>query len=101
MSRILGISDEDILDVPNFRSSSRFNDAEKTAMEYAEEMTKTPVEVPDTLFERLRRHFNDDQIVELTAIIAHENFRARFNHAMGIGSDGLYVCALPGAGRKA
>ena len=38
---------------------------------------------------------SDDQIVELTASIAYENFRARFDHALGIGSDGLYVCAWP------
>ncbi len=93
MSRKAGITDEQIFTLADFRSSTLFDDAEKTALEYAEEMTKTPVEVSDELFARVKRHFNDDQIVELTASIAYENFRARFDHALGIGSDQLYVCA--------
>ncbi len=56
-------------------------------------MSKTPVDVPEELFSQLRQHFNEDQIVELTSIIAYENYRARLYHALGIGSDQLYVCA--------
>ncbi len=52
-------------------------------------MTDVPVNVPDELFAELKSHFNDKQIVELTAIIARENYRARFNHALLIGSDGF------------
>ncbi len=65
---------------------------------YAEAMTKTPVEVPDELFEALRREFSEEQLVELTAEIAWENWRARFDHALGIGSQGFSegsFCALP------
>ena len=54
-------------------------------------MSQTPVRVPDELFARLRAHFDDGQIVDLTASIAFENYRARFNHALGIGSDNLYT----------
>ena len=53
-------------------------------IEYAEEMTKTPVEVPDALFAALREHFDEAQLVELTAAIAWENYRARFNHAFEV-----------------
>ena len=56
-------------------------------------MSRTPVEVPDDLFDELRRHFDDRGIVELTAMIAFENTRARFNRALHIESDGL--CMLP------
>ena len=100
MSRKLGITDQQIFELPRFRSTTLFNDEEKTALEYAEEMTRTPVEVSEDLFARLRQHYSDDQIVELTASIAYENFRARFDHALGIGSDGLYVCAWPPPGGK-
>ena len=61
-------------------------------------MTRTPVEVPDELFSRLREAFNEAQLVELTATIAWENYRARFNHAFGLESEGFSegaVCALP------
>jgi len=56
--------------------------------------------VPDELFARLREHFDEAQIVELTAAIAIENFRARFNNALGIGpsgfSEGMF-CPVPEA----
>lgn len=61
-------------------------------------MTRTPVEVPDTLFARLREIFNEAQMVELTATIAWENYRARFDHAFGIEAEGFSegaFCALP------
>ena len=93
MSRKAGVTDEQILALPEFRSSSLFTEEEKAALEYSEEMSKTPVEVSDELFARVKQHFNDNQIVELTASIAFENYRARFDHALGIGSDQLYVCA--------
>ena len=61
-------------------------------------MTRTPVEVPDALFDQLKARFNPAQLVELTAAIAWENYRARFNHAFGIESANFSegaVCALP------
>lgn len=62
-------------------------------------MTDVPVNVSDELFTELKSHFNDKQIVELTAIIARENYRARFNHALLIGSDGFVgegaFCPVP------
>ncbi len=61
-------------------------------------MTRTPVDVPDALFAALRAHFSDAQMVELTAAIAWENYRARFNRPFLIGpagfSTGAY-CPLP------
>jgi alkylhydroperoxidase family enzyme len=65
---------------------------------YADRMTRTPVEVSDALFARLREKFSEAELVELTSAIAWENYRARFDHALGIEaenfSDGA-VCALP------
>ena len=61
-------------------------------------MTRTPVEVSDALIEDLRKDYDEKQLVELTAVIAWENFRARFNHAMGIESDDFSegaFCPLP------
>ena len=67
-------------------------------------MTHTPVEVPDPLFRSLRENFTEAQLVELTAIIAWENYRARFNHAFGLEAEGFSegaYCALPvGAGQS-
>ena len=63
-------------------------------------MTVTPVEIPDDLFADLRKHFDDRQMVKLTSIIAWENYRARFNHALGIESEEFSkdaYCPLPTA----
>jgi alkylhydroperoxidase family enzyme len=53
-------------------------------------MTRTGEEITDELFERLRRHFDDDQIVELTMIVAWENSSSKFNHALGVPSQHLW-----------
>ncbi len=61
-------------------------------------MTQTLAEIPEALFEGLRRQFNPAQLVELTATIAWENYRARFNHAFGAESENFSagsVCAIP------
>ncbi len=58
-------------------------------------MTLASVDVPDEVFEELKRHFNTEQIVDLTATIALENMRARFNRALQIESDGFLPIARP------
>ncbi len=62
---------------------------------YAEAMTLTPVQVSDSLFEELRREFSPAALVELTAAIAWENYRARFNHAFGLESEGFDTPTAP------
>ena len=61
-------------------------------------MTQTPVDVPEALFARLREHFGEAKLVELTSAIAWENYRSRFNHAFGIEAENFSegaVCAVP------
>ena len=61
-------------------------------------MTRIPVEVSDALFARLRERFSEAQLVELTSAIAWENYRARYDHAFGIGAENFSegaVCAIP------
>ena len=61
-------------------------------------MTHTPVDVPEKLFSRLTEEFSEAQLVEVTAAIAWENYRARFDHAFGIDTEGFSegnYCALP------
>ena len=71
---------------------------DKVVLEYADAMTQTPVEVPETLFTKLREKFAEAQLVELTAMLAWENYRARFDHAFGVEAEGFSegsYCALP------
>jgi AhpD family alkylhydroperoxidase len=72
-----------------WRESPLFDDRERVVLEYAEAMTRTPVEVSDELFARLQDHFGERQLVELTMVIALENFYTRFNWAMGIEGEGF------------
>ena len=98
LGRKAGVTEEQLRDFHNYRTSPLYSTEERLVMEYAEELTSDHVDVPDELFARLREHFDDEQIVELTAAIAIENFRARFNNALGIEpagfSEGLY-CPMP------
>ncbi len=80
------------------RSSAALDEREKLVAEYVEAMCRTPVDVSDELFARLRQAFDDAALVELTTLVAWENFRARFNRALAIESDGLSeksVCLIP------
>jgi len=67
-------------------------------------MTHTPAEIPETLLSELQAKFDEPQLVELTANIAWENYRARFNHAFGLEAEGFSegaFCAMPiGAGTR-
>ncbi len=62
-------------------------------MELAERMTHTGKRVTDRFFKKLQREFTDEELVELSAIIAYENFRSKFNPVFGIEANGL--CHLP------
>ena len=84
-----GASDEKIQAVPGWRDSALFSPVERDALEYAEKMTITGEKVTDELHARLRGHFSEAQIVELTAAVALENFRSKFNPALGIEAQGF------------
>ena len=103
MGRAAGITEAQLQDLPVYERSPAFAPLEKLVLDYAAAMTRTPVEVPDELFAALRRHFSTPQLVELTAAIAWENYRARFDHAFGIEaqgfSEGAY-CPLPEPNRR-
>jgi AhpD family alkylhydroperoxidase len=94
-----GISERQMRELMSYRDSDAFSPLEKLVIEYAECMTRTPVNVPDELFAKLREHFDEKQIVELTTEIAIENYRARFNWALGIQPQGFTrdgdFCPLP------
>jgi 4-carboxymuconolactone decarboxylase len=83
-----GVTEEQLRDLPGFRESEHFSDLEKLVLEYAEAMTRTPAEVPEELFDALREHLDERQLVELTTNIAIENYRSRFNNALGIEAQG-------------
>jgi AhpD family alkylhydroperoxidase len=92
-----GLSDQELLALPDYRSSDLFTDIEKVALDYTVAVMRTPVEVTDELFARMREHFSEKQLVEITAHLTLVNLD-RFNAAFGIGSAGFsngMVCIVP------
>ena len=66
------------------------NDAERLVVELADAMAATPANISDDLFARLQKQFSDEQLMELSAQIAFENFRARLNRVFDVESDEIY-----------
>lgn len=66
-----------------------FAPLERLVLRYADGMTIRGQDVSDELFAVLRSHFSEEAIVELTAHIAFENFRSKFNHALRIEAQGF------------
>ena len=98
MGRQGGLTTEKLEALADFETSEALDETEKLCLRYAVEMTKTPMTVPDELFEALRKRFTEKQLVELTSCIAWEQYRARFDHAFAIGSGGFSegsFCPVP------
>ncbi len=91
MSSELGTADKKILALEDYADSPLYDEKEKTALEYADAMTLSDRDVDDELFARVKGFFEDDAIVELTAAIAWENSSSKFNRALRVPSQGLWV----------
>ena len=63
---------------------------ELALLRMADAMADTPSNLSDELYRELRQHFSEEQLIELAASAARENFRARFNRVFDVESDGLY-----------
>lgn len=92
-----GLSDEELLALPRYRQSELFTEREKLALDFTVGVMRTPVEVSDELFARVKEHYSDEQLVEITALLTVVNLN-RFNAAFRIGSAGFsegMVCVPP------
>lgn len=98
LGRDLGVTEAQLRNLHEFEDSDAFDREERLVLRYAAAMTETPTEVPEELVDELRAQFDEPQLVELTAAVAFENFRGRFNHALGVESqdfaEGAY-CPAP------
>jgi alkylhydroperoxidase family enzyme len=82
---------EAVLD--NYKKSGVLSVRERLALELAERMTYTQKRVTNKFFQRLQKHFTDEELVELAAVIALENFRSKFNPVFAIESHNF--CPVP------
>ena len=90
MSSRLEVSNDKIDAVLDYANSDLFDAAERLALDLADAMTITGREVSDELFTQLRKFYDDDALVELTATIAWENASSKFNRALRIPSQQLW-----------
>ena len=82
MARRHGWTDEQINNLANFRRRSDFSDAEKSALELAERVTRDPHTVDDDFWAELRKYYDEGEIIELLAAIGLFNYFNRFNDAL-------------------
>jgi len=85
---------EKVQALSGWQTSTLFTPAERAALDYADAMTATPPHIDDPIKETLHCHFSNEQITEMTALVAFQNLSARFNSALEIPSQGL--CAMKG-----
>lgn len=89
-----GLSQQQIDELESYATSEAFSERERVALEYAERITMSDQDVDEAFFEVVQREFGTPAaVVELTAIVAFENFRSKFNHALLVESNGF--CVLP------
>ena len=77
----VGLTDQQVSAIQN-QGDEGFSDAERSAMRYARELTRNAK--PGVARDALAQFFNDEQIVEITLVVAMANFTNRFNNGLGI-----------------
>ena len=92
VGRKAGLSDEKLLAAAAVGDNdlSRFSRDELLVIELADAMAATPSNISDELYARLREKFSEEQLLQLSAQLAFENYRARLNRVFDVGSDELY-----------
>ncbi|MCK6452480.1 MAG: carboxymuconolactone decarboxylase family protein [Alphaproteobacteria bacterium] len=79
----------------HWRESELFDERERLALDYAEAMTHSGRRVDEGIFGPLKKYFDDDAVIELTALIAFQNMSSKFNSALAVPPQGF--CQLPGS----
>ncbi len=88
-----GAAPEKVAALDGWRESALFAEHERVALDYAEAMTDSDRDVDDALMARIKEHFTEDAIVELTGLIAFQNLSSKFNSALEVPPQGF--CRLP------
>ena len=89
VGRKAGLSDDKLLAVKGDELAG-LNETERLVIELADSLADTPANVSNDLYGRLRERFSEEQLLQLGAQIAFENYRARLNRIFEVESDELY-----------
>lgn len=82
-----GVTEEQIKNLAFYQRSAVFDEKEKATLLYAERVTRGASAIRAGAIRELKKHYSDDQIVELTLTICIANFTNRFNDALMINPD--------------
>ena len=89
MGREDGVTENQMADLSIYRESDAFDELQKMVLDYAVALTQTPADATDELVAELSKSSDERQLVELTTMIAWENFRARFNRGFDVAAQGF------------
>ena len=92
-SQRFGADEDRLKDAWNYENSDHFTDAEKAALKYAHAAASIPNAVDDEIAAELHKHWDDDDIVEITAVIALFGYLNRWNDSMGSALEDLPIDA--------
>jgi len=81
-AQMRGVDEAKIAEVWDFERSERYSEAERAALRFARDASLVPNAVTPEHFQELRRHWDDDEIVELLAVIGLFGFLNRWNDSM-------------------
>ncbi|MCF6356010.1 MAG: carboxymuconolactone decarboxylase family protein [Candidatus Polarisedimenticolaceae bacterium] len=95
-----GITNEKLTELADYATNDLYSDEEKAALTYTEVVTYSDQQPTAEHFEALRRHFDDDTIIELTGLIGFQNMSSKFNAALGVKPQGFCTMALPSTTEK-
>jgi alkylhydroperoxidase family enzyme len=85
----MGVSAEKLADVLTYRESPRFSERERAALQFCERITRDDLEVSEECLARVREHFTEAEIVELTFIIGYQTFASKFAKAWRLAPQGF------------
>ena len=100
LARLDGLDLDKLKHIDDYATSPLYSDDERSAIAYADAMTRDPHTVTDEQVAELRTRFGDDGVIELTYQIGVENMRARMYSALGVTEQGFSsgdACRVPWA----
>lgn len=96
-----GLTEAHLAALPEFETSALFDARTKAALAYAAAITYTDRQVDTGLMARLKSHFNDEAIIELTALVAFQNLSSKFNSALDVAAQGFCNVTPPATWARA
>jgi alkylhydroperoxidase family enzyme len=85
----IGVPAEKLADVATYRESPHFSERERVALQFCERITRDDLEMSEACLARVREHFTEAEIVELTFIIGYQIFASKFAKAWRLAPQGF------------